>query len=201
MTSDMENYLLLKTFLPETYLLDNTTDRINFKKIFKEGSTWICKPVGLSCGREVFVFRNIEQLEYHLNDYHKNTRTNSYCTLYYNRLVQKYIENPLLINKHKFDIRTYLLCICTSNEILCFACQTGYLRLSMYEYDLDNMNKFIHLTNQSIQIKNEEFSAVKDSTGMTMEEFNQYFNQYIQPNMSNVNQNWVLNELPVRIKI
>ncbi len=144
------NYLPMKIFIPETYLLDNTTDRINFKKIFQNGSTWICKPVGLSCGREVFIFRSEEQLENLLNEYHNNP----YCTLYYNRLVQKYIENPLLINKHKFDIRTYLLCICTSKEILCFASQIGYLRLSMYEYNLENMDKFIHLTNQSILIKN-----------------------------------------------
>jgi hypothetical protein len=62
--------------------------------------------------------------------------------------------------------------------ILCFACQTGYLRLSMYEYDLDNMNKFIHLTNQSIQIKNKDFLSRKNNTGMTIEEFNEYFNEY-----------------------
>jgi hypothetical protein len=190
---DIDNYLLLKRFVPETYLLDNPTDRINFKKTFQEGSTWICKPVGLSCGREVFIFRNEQQLEIHLNEYHKN----EYSTLYYNRLVQKYIENPLLINKHKFDIRTYLLCICTSNEILCFACQIGYLRLSMYDYDLENTDKFIHLTNQSIQVKNKDFLSVKDNTGMTMEEFNRYFNEFIQPTMSCVQKDWVIKELPV----
>ncbi|CAF3673399.1 unnamed protein product [Rotaria sordida] len=198
-SSNIDNYLSLKTFLPETYLLDNTNDRITFKKIFKDGSTWICKPVGLSCGREVFIFRSQQQLENLLNEYHKNSRNNHYCTLYYNRLVQKYIENPLLINKHKFDIRTYLLCICISNEILCFAAQTGYLRLSMYKYDLENMNKFIHLTNQSIQIKNKVFSSVKHNTGMTMDEFNEYFNEYIQPNMPYIKKGWVLNELPEKI--
>jgi len=197
--SNIDNYLPMKMFIPETYLLDNIIDRINFKKIFKKGSTWICKPVGLSCGREVFIFRSEEQLDNLLNEYHKNSENNRYCTLYYNRLVQKYIENPLLINKHKFDIRTYLLCICISNDIQCFACQTGYLRLSMYEYDLDNMNRFIHLTNQSIQSQNKDFSSIKNNTGMTMEEFNEYFNEYIQPNMSDINENWVLNELPVRI--
>ena len=187
--SDLTDYVLLKNFLPETYLLDNPTDRIKFQKTFKEGSTWICKPVGLSCGREVFIFRNQEQLESQLNQYHKN----AYCTLYYNRLVQKYIQNPLLINKHKFDIRTYFLCICTSNEILCFASQIGYLRLSMYEYDLENLNKFIHLTNQSIQIKNKDFSSLRNQTGMTMEEFN----EYIQSNIPLIEKDWVLNELPV----
>ena len=196
--SDIDNHLSLKTFLPETYLLDNPTDRIHFKKIFRKDSTWICKPVGLSCGREVFIFRNEEQLENLLNEYHKTARNYLYSTLFSNRLVQKYIENPLLINKHKFDIRTYLLCICLSNDIICFASQTGYLRLSMYEYNLDDLNKFIHLTNQSIQIQNKDFSSIRNQTGMIMEEFNEYFNEYIQPNMTHIDKDWVLNELPVR---
>jgi hypothetical protein len=172
--------------------------RISFKRRFQSDSIWICKPVGLSCEREIFIFRTEEQLEYLLNEYHRN---NDYCTLYYNRLVQKYIEKPLLINKHKFDIRTYLLCICTSNEILSFASQIGYLRLSMYEYDLENMNnKLIHLTNQSIQIKDKDFSSMRNQTGMTMEEFNEYFNQYIQPNINGIEKDWVRKQLPVRIE-
>jgi hypothetical protein len=188
-----------KNFIPETYLLDNATDRINFKRRFQSGSTWICKPVGLSCGREIFIFRSEEQLNRLLNEYHRN---NQYCSLYYNRLVQKYIENPLLINKHKFDIRTYLLCICTSKEILFFASQIGYLRLSMYEFDLENLdNKFIHLTNQSIQIKDKEFLSMKNQTGMTMEEFNEYFNEFIQPNMNGIEKDWVKNQLPVCVEI
>jgi hypothetical protein len=32
--SNIDNYLPMKIFIPETYLLDNTTDRINFKKHF-----------------------------------------------------------------------------------------------------------------------------------------------------------------------
>jgi hypothetical protein len=70
----------------------------------------------------------------------------------------------------------------------------------MYEYDLEDQNKFIHLTNQSIQNKNKDFSSIKNHTGMTMEEFNQYFNEYIQPNIFHVKKDWVVKELPVRIE-
>ncbi|UJR35088.1 hypothetical protein I4U23_027863 [Adineta vaga] len=187
---------VLKTFLPQTYLLDNPIDRINFRKVFQNNSLWICKPVGLSCGKEIFLFRSEEQLENLLKEYHQNKH---YSTMYSNRLVQKYISNPLLINQQKFDIRTYFLCICLSNEILYFACQTGYLRLSMYEFNLDNLNKFIHLTNQTIQNKDEKFAMKKDSTGMTMEEFNDYFNEFIQPNMMNIDKDWVIRQLPKEI--
>lgn len=195
---DRETYLPLKTFVPETYLLDNTMDRIHFKRCFEQGTTWICKPAALSCGRQVFVFQREEQMNDLLKEFYQNARNNPYSTVFYNRLVQKYIENPLLIDRRKFDIRTYLLCICTANDILFFAAQTGYLRLSMFEYDLNDLNQFIHLTNQTIQNKNQNFASVKDQTGMTMEEFNEYFNRSIQPQMPHIEKNWVINELPVR---
>lgn len=184
----------LKTFLPETYLLDNPTDRIRFKKAFRKDSLWICKPVGLSCGREIFLFRTEDELEQNLNEFHRNR----YSTMYFNRLVQKYIANPLLIHRRKFDIRTYFLCICVANEVLCFVAQTGYLRLSIYEFNLNDKNRLIHLTNQSVQIKDQEFASCQNSTGMTMEEFNEYFNRFVQPNMTeNVDKDWVLKQLPV----
>ncbi|CAF1004493.1 unnamed protein product [Adineta ricciae] len=184
--------ILLQKFLPETYLLDNLIDRINFKKNFQQNSLWICKPVGLSCGKEIFLFRSEEQLENHLKQYQQRD-------LYSNRLVQRYIENPLLINQQKFDIRTYFLCICLSNDVLCFACQTGYLRLSMYQFNLEDLNKFIHLTNQTIQNKDENFPSKKNMTGMTIEEFNEYFNDVIQPNTMGIDKDWVIHQLPKQI--
>jgi hypothetical protein len=61
-------------------------------------------------------------------------------------------------------------------------------------------NKLIHLTNQSIQIKDKDFSSMRNQTGMTMEEFNEYFNQYIQPNINGIEKDWVRKQLPVRIE-
>lgn len=188
----------LKSFVPQTFLLDQTIDRIQFEKTFRSGSTWICKPAALSCGREIFLFENLKQLDEFLQEFYSKSRFRTSTTLFYNRLVQKYIENPLLIHRKKFDIRTYFLCISTSNELLCFACQTGYLRLSMFDFDLNDLNKFIHLTNQTIQNKNESFSQIKEQTGMTMDEFNDYFNENIQPSMPQIELNWVKNELPVK---
>lgn len=61
------------------------------------------------------------------------------------------MDNPLLYNKRKFDIRCYIL-INRSNGILKgYWYQEGYIRTSCKEFSLKNLqNKFIHLTNDAI---------------------------------------------------
>lgn len=54
----------------------------------KSKSTWICKPVDMSRGRGIFVFRDLKDLSYD-------------CSA----IVQRYISNPLLISGYKFDLR------------------------------------------------------------------------------------------------
>lgn len=73
-------------------------------------------------------------------------------------IVQKYMENPYLYNKRKFDIRCYLL-ITTVNGILKgYFFNEGYIRTTSKEYNLKNLdNKFIHLTNDAIQKKGESY--------------------------------------------
>lgn len=62
------------------------------------------------------------------------------------RIIQKYIHNPLLIKKRKFDIRCYMLIASTKPLLVLF--HHGYLRLSMNEFQNDDNNLITHLTNQ-----------------------------------------------------
>jgi len=67
-------------------------------------------------------------------------------------IVQKYIHNPLLINKRKFDIRTYVLMTSVNGNTKVYIYEEGYLRTSSSEYSLSDLsNKFVHLTNDAVQ--------------------------------------------------
>ena len=59
-------------------------------------------------------------------------------------VIQKYIERPLLIEQKKFDIRLYIM---ISNTGKIYQYQEMYIRVSAYDYDLDNMQKLslIHI--------------------------------------------------------
>ena len=81
-----------------------------------------------------------------------------------NRLIQRYIENPLLIAKRKFDIRAYSLIASTSPDI-CLGYKEFYVRRTVDDYCPDKTdNLAAHLTNQAIQKKHEDYQAQKDDT-------------------------------------
>ena len=66
-------------------------------------------------------------------------------------IIQKYIANPLLINKRKFDIRVYGMVTSVYGKLKAYFYEDGYLRTSSKEFSLLNIkNKFIHLTNDAI---------------------------------------------------
>ncbi len=58
----------------------------------------------------------------------------------------RYIINPLLINGKKFDIRCYMLI--SSVDPLIILYHSGYIRLSLFHFDLNDQNLLTHLTNQ-----------------------------------------------------
>ena len=66
-------------------------------------------------------------------------------------VVQKYIENPLLIGAKKFDIRQWVY-IQDYNPPKIWFYDESYIRFCADEYSLDNIsNRFQHLTNNSVQ--------------------------------------------------
>ena len=73
-------------------------------------------------------------------------------------MIQRYITNPLLINGHKFDLRTYVL-ITSYEPLRIYVFQEGLARFASETYStrVDKGNKYMHLTNYSINKKNENF--------------------------------------------
>lgn len=71
-------------------------------------------------------------------------------------VLQKYIKNPLLLNGYKFDLRVYVL-VTSVNPLEVFIYKEGFGRFSTVPYTLDpndKANKFVHLTNYSINKHN-----------------------------------------------
>lgn len=67
-------------------------------------------------------------------------------------IIQQYLCNPLLYNRRKFDIRTYVLLNRINDVIKAYWYQEGYLRTSSEVFSLDDLeDPFIHLTNDAIQ--------------------------------------------------
>ena len=104
---------------------------------------WIIKPSTSSRGRGIRVVTTIAEL---LEAITPATESKPF-------VVQKYIENPLLLpGLKKFDIRVWA--VVTSVEPLkIHVYNFPYIRICSVEYDVGNTDRMVHLTNNSVQRK------------------------------------------------
>jgi tubulin polyglutamylase TTLL5 len=68
-------------------------------------------------------------------------------------IIQRYINNPLLLDGYKFDLRIYVL-VTSFEPLEAFIYDEGFVRVCTLKYSteaIDLNNLFIHLTNSSIQ--------------------------------------------------
>jgi hypothetical protein len=89
-------------------------------------------------------------------------------------IIQKYIERPLLFERRKFDIRCFALITSVNGYIKAYYYQDGYLRTSSKDYSLDNQSKSIHLTNEAVQIRYEDFGKHEAGNKISYGEFQKY---------------------------
>lgn len=133
--------------MPQTFLLPH--EYIHFVQAFQEievdreahgvQNYWIMKPVGMSRGRGISIVRDVASLAY--------SQTS---------VIQRYVERPLCLNGYKFDLRLFVL-VTSFRPLEAFVYNEGFARVSTERYSLDGAdmaNKFIHLTNSSIQKQN-----------------------------------------------
>lgn len=96
--------------------------------------------------------------------------------------MQKYIHNPLLIHRRKFDIRTYAMVTSVNGNYKAYFYEEGYLRTSCREFNVNNLqNKFIHLTNDAIQKKAEDYGKFEPGNKMSYLEFQSYLDKNHSP--------------------
>ncbi|CAG9317785.1 unnamed protein product [Blepharisma stoltei] len=132
-------------FIPDTFILpDEYSDFYN--QFYRDKTAqWILKPSASSRGRGIYLIENVEDVP-----------TDEPC------IVSQYIQNPLLINGLKFDIRLYVL-ITSIDPLKIYIYEEGLARFASEPYTPGNKNNhFIHLTNYSVNKNNDKFVQNND---------------------------------------
>ncbi|XP_069688857.1 tubulin polyglutamylase ttll-5-like isoform X2 [Periplaneta americana] len=127
-------------------------------------AVWICKPVGQSQGRGIFLFKELGDLCYDSN-----------------AIVQRYIQNPLLIGGYKFDLRLYV-CIPSYHPLTVYLYREGLARFSTDKFSMaDLTNPFCHLTNSSLNKWGPGYNEKKERVGAgckwSLKQLRRYFHQ------------------------
>ncbi|XP_046961881.1 tubulin glycylase 3A-like [Vanessa cardui] len=99
---------------------------------------WIIKPAYCSRGRGIRMASKLGVIMNLLN------KANA------KYVIQKYIEEPLLIHETKFDIRQYYL-VTSTYPLIIWMYTDCYLKFSSQKYSLKNYHESIHLTNNAVQ--------------------------------------------------
>jgi len=93
-----------------------------------------------------------------------------------NVIIQRYEDKPLLYKGKKFDLRVYMIIICTKPYFVVY--NEGYCRISLHEYNLEDFNtkegKITHMTNASVQKKHPDYKEKKEDTIIDMNTLKEY---------------------------
>jgi len=75
-------------------------------------------------------------------------------------IISRYIDNPLLLYGHKFDLRIYVA-VTSYDPLRVYVYREGLARFASEKYDSDHTApdtfKYSHLTNYSINKRNENY--------------------------------------------
>ncbi|XP_007257406.3 tubulin polyglutamylase TTLL5 isoform X1 [Astyanax mexicanus] len=132
--------------VPQTFVLP--AEYQEFCNYFsKDKGPWIIKPVASSRGRGIYLVSSPSQIP-----------------MEENLLVSRYINNPLLIDDFKFDVRLYVL-VTSYDPIIIYVYEEGLARFATVKYDhaMKNIkNQFMHLTNYSVNKKSSDYVSCDD---------------------------------------
>jgi Tubulin-tyrosine ligase family len=126
-------------FFPDTFIIPKELGDFSLR-YYTENSKWIVKPCNSSEGKGIFILDSLSSLN-----------------LVEGCIVSKYIENPLLLSNLKCDLRLYIL-ITSFEPLKIYIYDEGLARFACESYKSeDSSNKYVYLTNYSINKKSEKF--------------------------------------------
>ena len=91
-------------------------------------------------------------------------------------ILQKYIENPALYKGRKFDIRCFAMVTSVNGYLKAYNYEEGYLRTSGREFNLKSFSKYIHLTNDALQKRADDYSKHEFGNKVSFQEYQIYLN-------------------------
>ena len=129
-------------FYPKTLLLPGELKTLKNQLKHKK-KTFIIKPEASSQGQGIYLARSISDLQETSHS-----------------IAQEYLQNPLLIDSLKFDLRIYVL-VTGCDPLRIFIHEEGLARFATEEYEAPNKYNmddiYVHLTNYSINKNNPNF--------------------------------------------
>lgn len=148
---------------------ENTVDETG-KKIF---NLWIVKPgENSNRGNGISVVNDIPSVRQELRS--KPLSSTDPHTF----IIQKYLEKPYLVNKRKFDIRCYAMITSLNGLIQGYFYQEGYIRTASKIFSLSSNSKFVHLTNDAVQKKSEDYGKFEKANKMSYIDFQRYLDSH-----------------------
>jgi hypothetical protein len=151
------------------------------KTYYAGKNMWLLKRDNLNRGRKIKVFSSLDDIIKEITTVFEQKTAN-------NLLIQKYLEEPLLYHKRKFDIRIWVLFtfIITENKYEVYVFKEGHLKACSDEFNIDSDDLFIHLTNYSVQKYNKNFSKTEIGNEISFNDFQKELNEKSQKEGKNI---------------
>lgn len=157
---------------------------------------WLIKPTDLCGGRCIQITDNIDEMEKMIKRFFEgllkslkksleedqeisdesesessDNEDKKKCGIKYRAstvLIQKYIEKPMLYKGRKFDIRMWVL---INHKMDVYLFKEGHLKVSSSEYNINTKDKFVHITNYSLQKYNNNFAKFEQGNEVSFKDF------------------------------
>ncbi|GMF50777.1 unnamed protein product [Phytophthora fragariaefolia] len=158
-----------ETFIAGTFPSSVGSNRDTAEAVRKRstmiGPLWITKPPASACGRGIRVLSHRDACKM-CEDARKLSKKSKSGKKVKSRIVQKYIADPLLLGdgeRYKFDLRLYVV-VTSLDPLRIYLFEEGIARFCTAPYSIKNpRNRFAHLTNYSINKRNDGFVENTDA--------------------------------------
>ena len=98
-------------------------------------------------------------------------------------IIQKYIENPLLYQGRKCDMRIWVL---LTHNMKVYVFKEGHLKTCSIEYNINSKDAFAHITNYSFQKYNSNFQKYEKGNEVPFYEFQKFLDEEYKEKKYNI---------------